>query len=61
MNQSRPPMDNDQTLGQKLYRRAKQIIPGGDHDIVMAEVIDGELVQDIDSLTMKDTSWHYGG
>lgn len=50
----------DETIGH-LECQAKQIIPGGDHDIVMAEVIEGELVQDVDTLTMKDTAWHYGG
>lgn len=38
-----------------------QIVPGGDHDIVIAEIVDSALREDSESLTMKDTAWHYGG
>lgn len=50
----------DDVLGH-LECRARQIIPGGDHDIVMAEIIDAEIKQDGENLIMSDTAWHYGG
>lgn len=41
--------------------RVKQIVAGGDHDIVIAEILESELREDAETLTMKDTGWHYGG
>jgi hypothetical protein len=29
--------------------------------VVLAEIVESELKQDAESLTMKDTGWHYGG
>ena len=50
----------DDTLGH-FECKAKQIILGGDHDIVMAEIIDAEIIADLPNLLMSDTPWHYGG
>ncbi|MBI4115095.1 MAG: flavin reductase [Candidatus Omnitrophica bacterium] len=50
----------DDTLGY-LECKVRQIVTGGDHDVVVAEIIDLELREDVDNLIMKDTSWHYGG
>lgn len=50
----------DDALGH-LECRIRQIVTGGDHDIVIAEIVESELKQDAENLTMKDTSWHYGG
>ncbi len=50
----------EDTLGH-LECKVQQVIPGGDHDILIAEVIESEMRDDIDMLTMKDTGWHYGG
>lgn len=44
-----------------LECKIRQIVPGGDHDIVIAEVVESELRSDTEMLTMKDTGWHYGG
>ena len=41
--------------------KVREIIPGGDHDIVIAEILESELREDAETLTMKDTGWHYGG
>ena len=50
----------DETLGY-LECKVSQIVQGGDHDIVIAEIVESEIKKDIDNLTMKDTGWHYGG
>ena len=50
----------DDALGH-LECKIQKIVPGGDHDVVIAEILEGELREDTDMLTMKDTGWHYGG
>lgn len=44
-----------------LECRVRQIVPGGDHDIVIVEVVESEIREDAETLTMKETGWHYGG
>lgn len=50
----------DETIGH-LECRVRQIVAGGDHDVVIAEIVEGELATDTENLTMRDTGWHYGG
>lgn len=51
----------DEAVGY-LECEVKQIADGfGDHAIVIAEVIEADLTNDVDSLVMSDTPWHYGG
>ncbi len=50
----------DETSGH-FECKVRQIIPGGDHDVIIAEILESELRDDTDTLTMKDTGWHYGG
>ena len=44
-----------------LECKVRQIISGGDHDVVIAEILETELRDESETLTMKDTGWHYGG
>lgn len=44
-----------------LECKIRQIIPGGDHDVVITEILESEIREDTDNLVMKDTGWHYGG
>lgn len=44
-----------------LECKVRQIIAGGDHDVVIAEIVEFELREDVENLTMRDTGWHYGG
>ena len=44
-----------------LECKVSQIVPGGDHDIVIADIVESEIKNDADNLVMKDTGWHYGG
>ena len=44
-----------------LECKVRQIIQGGDHDIVIAEIVESEMKTDAENLIMKDTGWHYGG
>lgn len=39
----------------------REIHPGGDHSIVVGEVVEAGVHQDADPLTLKETGWHYGG
>ncbi len=50
----------DETLGH-FECKVRQIVQGGDHDVIIAEILESELREDTDTLTMKDTGWHYGG
>lgn len=34
---------------------------GGDHALVIGEVVEAGVRQDVDALTLKDTGWQYGG
>lgn len=44
-----------------LECKVRQIIQGGDHDVVIAEIVESELKTEAENLVMKDTGWHYGG
>ena len=44
-----------------LECKVRQIVSGGDHDVVIAEILESELCEDAENLTMRDTGWHYGG
>ena len=41
--------------------RVREIHPGGDHSIVIGEVIEVGVHQDAEPLTLKETGWSYGG
>lgn len=49
-----------ETLGY-LECKVERIVPGGDHDVIIAQVLESEIWEDREMLTMKDTGWHYGG
>ena len=38
-----------------------EIHPGGDHAIVVGEVVEAGVQRDVDPLTLKETGWNYGG
>ena len=44
-----------------LECKVREIVLGGDHDILIAEIVESEVLKEADNLTMKDTGWHYGG
>jgi flavin reductase (DIM6/NTAB) family NADH-FMN oxidoreductase RutF len=44
-----------------LECEVKDIFEGGDHSIVVGEVVAAEAVKDEPPLVMGDTPWHYGG
>ena len=46
-----------------VYRECavKAIQEGGDHSVVIGEVLEAELIKDDPTLIMSDTPWHYGG
>ncbi len=50
----------DDAIGH-LECKILQIVKGGDHDVVIAEIVESELKEDSENLVMKDTGWHYGG
>lgn len=39
----------------------RDIHPGGDHAIVIGEVIEAGVREDVDPLALKETGWQYGG
>ena len=39
----------------------KEIRPGGDHAVVIAEVVEAYLHQDVTPLSLQETGWEYGG
>ena len=39
----------------------RQIAEGGDHAVVIGEVVEAGVRQDVEALTLKDTGWQYGG
>ena len=39
----------------------RDIHPGGDHAIVIGEVVEAGIHQDLDPLTLQETGWQYGG
>ena len=39
----------------------QQLIPAGDHTLVIGEAIDGALLRSGDALTEKELGWEYGG
>lgn len=44
-----------------LECKIRQIVTGGDHDVVIVEILESELREETETLVMKDTGWHYGG
>ncbi len=44
-----------------LECRVREIHTGGDHSIVIGEVIEAGVQQDVEPLTLKETGWQYGG
>ena len=44
-----------------LECKIRQIVTGGDHDVVIVEILESELREETETLIMKDTGWHYGG
>ena len=50
----------DDAIGH-LECKIQKIVSEGDHDVVIAEIVESELQSDTDMLTMKETGWHYGG
>lgn len=38
-----------------------RIVAGGDHDVVVAEVVEAGVVRDAPPLMLSDTGWTYGG
>ncbi|PIQ82878.1 MAG: hypothetical protein COV76_01145 [Candidatus Omnitrophica bacterium CG11_big_fil_rev_8_21_14_0_20_64_10] len=44
-----------------LECRVKEITSGGDHAVVIGEVVAAGLGKLTDPLTLKETGWHYGG
>lgn len=41
--------------------RVREVVSGGDHDVVVGEVVEASLNRDAPLLTLADTGWHYGG
>ncbi len=41
--------------------QVRDIHAGGDHSIVVGEVVEAGVAKDADPLCLKDTGWHYGG
>jgi flavin reductase (DIM6/NTAB) family NADH-FMN oxidoreductase RutF len=39
----------------------RAIHPGGDHSVVVGEVVEAGVSKDADPLCLKDTGWQYGG
>jgi len=39
----------------------RAIHPGGDHAVVIGEVVEAGVRRDSEPLTLKETGWHYGG
>ena len=39
----------------------RDIHPGGDHAVVIGEVVEAGVHRDVDALSLKETGWHYGG
>ena len=46
---------------QVLECELRDVIDGGDHALVVGEVVEAEIRKDEPSLIMSDTPWHYGG
>ena len=44
-----------------LECRVREIHAGGDHSIVIGEVVEAGVQQDVEPLSLKETGWHYGG
>lgn len=39
----------------------RQIAEGGDHAVVIGEVVEAGVRRDVEALTLDDTGWQYGG
>lgn len=44
-----------------LECRVREILPGGDHSIVLGEVIEAQVHREGKPLSLQETGWHYGG
>ena len=44
-----------------LECRVKEIHPGGDHAVVIGEVVEAGILKESDPLTLRETGWSYGG
>jgi flavin reductase (DIM6/NTAB) family NADH-FMN oxidoreductase RutF len=44
-----------------LECRAQDFVPAGDHTLVIAEVLDGDVLRDGEPLTQRTLGWSYGG
>ena len=41
--------------------QVRDIHPGGDHSLVVGQVVEAGVHKDIDPLALKETGWQYGG
>ena len=41
--------------------RVRDILGGGDHDVVVGEVVEAGVHRDEPMLQLSETGWHYGG
>lgn len=44
-----------------LECKVREITEAGDHSVVIAEVLEAEILKEGEPLVMSDTPWHYGG
>lgn len=44
-----------------LECRVRRIVPGGDHDVAIAEVVEAVVRRDFSPLHLSQTGWSYGG
>lgn len=44
-----------------LECRVREIVPAGDHSVVIGEIIDAEVHREGEALSLRETGWHYGG
>jgi flavin reductase (DIM6/NTAB) family NADH-FMN oxidoreductase RutF len=39
----------------------RSIVPGGDHHLIIGEVVEAEVIREGELLRLEDTPWQYGG
>ncbi len=44
-----------------LECEVRNSLESGDHCVIIAEVVEAEVLREVPPLTMGDTPWHYGG